>query len=151
MSRLEGCVLCVLACQLMSKVALANFNGLSKMVDRWNPLKTFATHPLKTTYRLIIPLSSRSVSMDSYCNGEYLAFTWCWGVPVSDYWLVSHLLVQADQFAAGLGRSADLGQALIKLNNDNLGFPIYDWLFSVSRWRCIFSLFFINIWKHIVL
>lgn len=37
---------------------------------------------------------------------------------------------QADQFAASLGRSADLGTALIKLNNDNLGFPIYDWLYS---------------------
>jgi hypothetical protein len=56
--------------------------------------------------------------------------------------IVKHFLVQADQFAAGLGRSADLGQALIKLNNDNLGFPIYDWLFSVSRLRCIyFSVF----------
>jgi STE24 endopeptidase len=47
--------------------------------------------------------------------------------------MIKHLLAQADQFAAGLGRSADLGQALIKLNNDNLGFPIYDWLFSVIR------------------
>lgn len=37
---------------------------------------------------------------------------------------------QADEFAAGLGRSAELGTALIKLNNDNLGFPIYDWLYS---------------------
>jgi len=51
--------------------------------------------------------------------------------------------VQADQFAASLGRSADLGQALIKLNNDNLGFPIYDWLFSVI----IFFSVFIIIWK----
>ena len=39
---------------------------------------------------------------------------------------------QADEFAAGLGRSAELGTALIKLNNDNLGFPIYDWLYSVT-------------------
>lgn len=37
---------------------------------------------------------------------------------------------QADQFAVGLGRSAELATALIKLNNDNLGFPIYDWLYS---------------------
>lgn len=38
---------------------------------------------------------------------------------------------QADDFAATeLGKSKDLQSALIKLNNDNLGFPIYDWLFS---------------------
>ncbi|XP_023328408.1 CAAX prenyl protease 1 homolog isoform X2 [Eurytemora carolleeae] len=37
---------------------------------------------------------------------------------------------QADEFAAGLGRAAPLQTALIKLNNDNLSFPIYDWLYS---------------------
>ncbi len=38
---------------------------------------------------------------------------------------------QADDFAATvLGRGEKLQSALIKLNNDNLGFPIYDWLFS---------------------
>ena len=37
---------------------------------------------------------------------------------------------QADDFACGLGRSEKLQSALIKLNNDNLGFPIYDWLYS---------------------
>merc|ERR1711981_1283569 len=38
---------------------------------------------------------------------------------------------QADDFAATiLGRGPHLQSALIKLNNDNLGFPIYDWLFS---------------------
>ena len=37
---------------------------------------------------------------------------------------------QADDFAVGLGRSEKLQSALIKLNNDNLGFPIYDWLYS---------------------
>lgn len=38
---------------------------------------------------------------------------------------------QADDFAANvLGRGDKLQSALIKLNNDNLGFPIYDWLFS---------------------
>ena len=29
-----------------------------------------------------------------------------------------------------LGRGPHLQSALIKLNNDNLGFPIYDWLYS---------------------
>jgi len=37
---------------------------------------------------------------------------------------------QADAFAAGLGKAKDLKSALVKLNNDNLSFPIYDWLFS---------------------
>ena len=38
---------------------------------------------------------------------------------------------QADDFAATiLGRGPQLQSALIKLNNDNLGFPIYDWLYS---------------------
>ena len=37
---------------------------------------------------------------------------------------------QADAFAVNLGKGKDLRTALIKLNNDNLGFPIYDWLFS---------------------
>lgn len=37
---------------------------------------------------------------------------------------------QADAFAVGLGRAEALKTALVKLNNDNLGFPIYDWLYS---------------------
>jgi len=37
---------------------------------------------------------------------------------------------QADQFAAKLGHAEDLVSALVKLNNDNLGFPVYDWLYS---------------------
>jgi len=38
---------------------------------------------------------------------------------------------QADDFAATvLGRSEKLQSALVKLNNDNLGFPVYDWLYS---------------------
>lgn len=37
---------------------------------------------------------------------------------------------QADAFATGLGKAAHLRTALVKLNNDNLGFPVYDWLFS---------------------
>jgi STE24 endopeptidase len=40
---------------------------------------------------------------------------------------------QADEFAAGLGRAAHLRTALIKLNNDNLSFPIYDWLYSAWK------------------
>uniref|UniRef100_H3ACS3 CAAX prenyl protease n=1 Tax=Latimeria chalumnae TaxID=7897 RepID=H3ACS3_LATCH len=38
---------------------------------------------------------------------------------------------QADAFAKDLGKSADLYSALIKLNKDNLGFPVSDWLFSM--------------------
>nr|XP_042898833.1 CAAX prenyl protease 1 homolog isoform X2 [Parasteatoda tepidariorum] len=37
---------------------------------------------------------------------------------------------QADAFAKELHRAADLRSALIKLNRDNLGFPVHDWLFS---------------------
>ncbi|KAH8284536.1 hypothetical protein KR018_003343 [Drosophila ironensis] len=37
---------------------------------------------------------------------------------------------QADEFAFQLGFSEQLGRALIKLNVDNLGFPVYDWLYS---------------------
>jgi len=41
-----------------------------------------------------------------------------------------HFEFQADEFAASLGKARDLHGALVKLNNDNLGFPIYDWLYS---------------------
>merc|ERR1719445_2011317 len=44
--------------------------------------------------------------------------------------LSRHFEFQADEFAAGLGKAKDLHGALVKLNNDNLGFPIYDWLYS---------------------
>jgi len=44
--------------------------------------------------------------------------------------LSRHFEFQADAFAASLGKAEDLGAALIKLNNDNLSFPIYDWLYS---------------------
>lgn len=37
---------------------------------------------------------------------------------------------QADEFAQKLGYSEELSKALIKLNIDNLGFPIYDWMYS---------------------
>lgn len=37
---------------------------------------------------------------------------------------------QADEFAQKLGYSKQLSQALIKLNLDNLGFPVHDWLYS---------------------
>ena len=39
---------------------------------------------------------------------------------------------QADEFAAGLGLAPQVQTALIKLTYDNLGFPVYDWLYSVS-------------------
>ncbi|XP_051502708.1 CAAX prenyl protease 1 homolog [Myxocyprinus asiaticus] len=38
---------------------------------------------------------------------------------------------QADAFARAMGRSSELYSALIKLNKDNLGFPVADWLFSM--------------------
>ncbi|XP_055693891.1 CAAX prenyl protease 1 homolog [Lutzomyia longipalpis] len=38
---------------------------------------------------------------------------------------------QADAFAQKLGFAKELGKALVKLHVDNLGFPIYDWLYSV--------------------
>lgn len=37
---------------------------------------------------------------------------------------------QADAFAKSLGYSKELTNALIKLNIDNLGFPVYDWMYS---------------------
>ena len=37
---------------------------------------------------------------------------------------------QADGFAKSLGKSHDLRNALLKLNKDNLGFPIVDPLYS---------------------
>ena len=38
---------------------------------------------------------------------------------------------QADAFARSMGKAAELYSALIKLNKDNLGFPVADWLFSM--------------------
>jgi len=40
---------------------------------------------------------------------------------------------QADKFALDLGFSEELGNALIKLNIDNLGFPIYDHWYSAMN------------------
>jgi len=37
---------------------------------------------------------------------------------------------QADKFAMDMGRTNDLKSALVKLNKDNLGFPVTDWLYS---------------------
>uniref|UniRef100_A0AAY3ZTV9 CAAX prenyl protease n=1 Tax=Denticeps clupeoides TaxID=299321 RepID=A0AAY3ZTV9_9TELE len=38
---------------------------------------------------------------------------------------------QADAFAKDMGRASELYSALIKLNKDNLGFPVADWIFSM--------------------
>ncbi|CAG10466.1 unnamed protein product, partial [Tetraodon nigroviridis] len=38
---------------------------------------------------------------------------------------------QADAFARSMGKATELYSALIKLNKDNLGFPVADWLFSM--------------------
>lgn len=40
---------------------------------------------------------------------------------------------QADKFALDLGFANELGNALIKLNIDNLGFPIYDPIYSAMN------------------
>jgi len=45
--------------------------------------------------------------------------------------LSRRLEFQADAFAKKLGRSKFLCQTLIKLNKDNLGFPVYDWVYSM--------------------
>lgn len=37
---------------------------------------------------------------------------------------------EADAFAKKLGYAGELSKALVKLNIDNLGFPVYDWLYS---------------------
>lgn len=37
---------------------------------------------------------------------------------------------QADKFACELKRGKKLIDALVKLNNDNLSFPVYDYLYS---------------------
>jgi len=46
-------------------------------------------------------------------------------------WLSRKFEFQADAFAKSLGRAQALGSALIKLNKDNLGFPLADKLFSM--------------------
>lgn len=43
-----------------------------------------------------------------------------------------HCEFQADFFAKQLKRATELKSALIKLNKDNLGFPVTDWLYSTS-------------------
>ena len=45
-------------------------------------------------------------------------------------WLSRRFEFQADAFAKSLHRAAELRSALIKLNCDNLGFPVADWLYS---------------------
>ena len=44
--------------------------------------------------------------------------------------LSRHFEFEADRFARQLGHAVNLKSSLIKLNLDNLGFPIYDWLYS---------------------
>lgn len=44
--------------------------------------------------------------------------------------LSRHFEFEADRFAKMLGRAEALRSALVKLNKDNLGFPISDWLYS---------------------
>jgi len=44
--------------------------------------------------------------------------------------LSRHFEFEADRFAKSLGFAAQLRSALVKLYNDNLGFPLSDWLYS---------------------
>jgi len=44
--------------------------------------------------------------------------------------LSRHFEFQADRFAKSLGFAVKLRSALVKLNKDNLGFPLSDWLYS---------------------
>lgn len=37
---------------------------------------------------------------------------------------------EADAFAKKMKKASDLKSSLIKLNKDNLGFPVVDWLYS---------------------
>ena len=45
-------------------------------------------------------------------------------------WVSRRFEFQADAFAKSMKRALHLKQALIKLNSDNLGFPVADWLYS---------------------
>lgn len=45
-------------------------------------------------------------------------------------WNTRRFEFQADAFAHDLGRGKPLIKALVKLNNDNKGFPVYDSLYS---------------------
>lgn len=44
--------------------------------------------------------------------------------------LTRHYEFSADNFGKKLNKASDLRSALVKLVNDNLEFPIYDWLYS---------------------
>lgn len=44
--------------------------------------------------------------------------------------LSRHFEFEADRFAKQLGHAINLKSSLVKLNLDNLGFPVYDWLYS---------------------
>ncbi|XP_078332678.1 CAAX prenyl protease 1 homolog isoform X2 [Crassostrea virginica] len=45
-----------------------------------------------------------------------------------------HCEFQADFFAKSLKRTRELKSALVKLNKDNLGFPVTDWLYSMFNY-----------------
>lgn len=47
--------------------------------------------------------------------------------------LTRHNEFGADNFAKKMNRASDLRSALIKLGNDNLEFPVYDWLYSATN------------------
>ncbi|XP_015792932.1 CAAX prenyl protease 1 homolog [Tetranychus urticae] len=47
--------------------------------------------------------------------------------------LTRHHEFGADNFAKKMNRASDLRSALIKLGNDNLEFPVYDWLYSATN------------------
>lgn len=59
------------------------------------------------------------------CLPYFEVLNFCCGI------MSRHFEFQADRFAKSLGRAHYLQLALIKLNSDNLGFPIYDSLYSM--------------------
>lgn len=44
--------------------------------------------------------------------------------------LSRHFEFEADAFARKMHRASFLRSALVKLNRDNLSFPVHDWLYS---------------------
>lgn len=45
--------------------------------------------------------------------------------------MTRHFEFQADRFGKSLGKAVFLRKALLKINKDNLGFPVCDWMFSM--------------------
>merc|ERR1712107_657396 len=86
--------------QIQSSLSGFRIPGFPTCVDRFNDVLQYITAPYSALIGFLMSVLSRTFEF------------------------------QADQFAAKLGHAEDLVSALVKLNNDNLGFPVYDWLYS---------------------